>query len=191
MLTITLPDNSQRKFDHPVSIHDIAASIGAGLAKAALAGKVDDQLVDTSYIVKHDAKVSIITDKDPEGLEVIRHSTAHLLAHAVKQLFPSAQVTIGPVIDNGFYYDFAFERTFTPEDLQKIEQRMTELAEKNIPVLRSTLERDEAVKFFVIWVKNIKRKLLNRFLRVKFYHCIIKMILPICAVGRTCRRLTN
>lgn len=148
MIIITLPDNSQRQFDKPVTVHEIAASIGAGLAKAALAGKVDGKLVDTSYLIDKDAAVAIVTDKDPEGLEVIRHSTAHLLAHAVKQLFPSAQVTIGPVIDNGFYYDFAFERPFTPEDLEKIEKRMAQLAEKNIPVTRSTLSRNEAIKFF-------------------------------------------
>lgn len=148
MPTITLPDNSQRQFDKPVSIYDIAMDIGTGLAKAALAGKVNDKLVDTSYVIEEDANIAIITEKDEDGLEVIRHSTAHLLAHAVKQLFPTAQVTIGPVIDNGFYYDFAFERAFTPEDLAAIEKRMEELAKQNIPVERSTLTRNEAVKFF-------------------------------------------
>lgn len=148
MIIITLPDGSQRQFDKPVAIQEIAASIGAGLAKAALAGKIDGKLVDTSYRVEKDATVAIITDKDPEGLEVIRHSTAHLLAHAVKQLFPQAQVTIGPVIENGFYYDFAFERPFTPEDLDKIEKRMAQLAEKNITVTRSTMPRNEAIKYF-------------------------------------------
>jgi len=148
MPTITLPDNSQRQFDNPVSVYDIAMNISPGLAKAAIAGKVDGKLVDTHFVINDAAEVAIVTEKDEDGLEVIRHSTAHLLAHAVKQLFPSAQVTIGPVIDNGFYYDFAFERAFTPEDLEKIEQRMEELAKQNILVQRSTLNRDDAVTFF-------------------------------------------
>ena len=121
MPTVTLPDGSQRSFDHPVSVHDVAADIGPGLAKAALAGKVDDKMVDTSHVIQQDARLSIITDRDEEGVEVIRHSTAHLLAQAVKELFPEAQVTIGPVIENGFYYDFAYKRPFTPEDLAAIE----------------------------------------------------------------------
>src|SRR5450830_213875 len=122
MVTVTLPDNSQRQFDAPVTVAQVAASIGAGLAKAALAGSVNGQLVDTFYLISEDAKLAIVTDKDPQGLEVIRHSTAHLLAYAVKQLFPDAQVTIGPVIDNGFYYDFSYKRPFTPEDLVLIEK---------------------------------------------------------------------
>src|SRR6187431_3643313 len=132
MITITLPDGSQRPFEHPVTVAEIAASIGPGLAKAALAGRVDGKLVDTSHKVESDAAVAIVTDKDADGLEVIRHSSAHLLAHAVKELFPEAQVTIGPVIENGFYYDFAYKRSFTPEDLIKIENRMMELVEKDI-----------------------------------------------------------
>ncbi len=148
MPVVTLPDGSQRNFDHPVSVHDIAASIGPGLAKAALAGKVDGRLVDTSYTVDRDVNVAIVTDRDPEGLEIIRHSTAHLLAQAVKELFPEAQVTIGPVIEDGFYYDFAFKRPFTPEDLQAIEKRMEELAAKNLPVSRSVMLREEAIEFF-------------------------------------------
>ncbi len=148
MPVVTLPDGSQRSFDHPVSVQDVAASIGPGLAKAALAGKVDGRLVDTSYIVDRDAAVAIVTDRDPEGLEIIRHSTAHLLAQAVKELFPEAQVTIGPVIEDGFYYDFAFKRPFTPEDLQAIEKRMEELAAKNFPVTRSVMPREEAIEFF-------------------------------------------
>lgn len=148
MPVVTLPDGSQRSFDHPVSVQDIAAAIGPGLAKAALAGKVDGKLVDTSYIVDRDAAVAIVTDRDPEGLEIIRHSTAHLLAQAVKELFPEAQVTIGPVIEDGFYYDFAFKRPFTPEDLQAIEKRMEELAAKNFPVTRSVMPREEAIEFF-------------------------------------------
>ncbi|OOG24570.1 threonine--tRNA ligase [Thioalkalivibrio denitrificans] len=148
MPLITLPDGSERRFDGPVTVHDVAADIGPGLAKAALAGRVDGRLVDTSHRIEDDAEVAIVTDRDPEGLEIIRHSTAHLLAQAVKDLFPSAQVTIGPVIDGGFYYDFAFERPFHPEDLEKIEARMKELAKKDLPVSRSVMDRDEAVDFF-------------------------------------------
>ena len=148
MPTVTLPDGSQRSFDHPVSVHDVAADIGPGLAKAALAGKVDDKMVDTSHVIQQDARLSIITDRDEEGVEVIRHSTAHLLAQAVKELFPEAQVTIGPVIENGFYYDFAYKRTFTPEDLEKIEKKMGELAKQDFPVSRKVMARDDAIDFF-------------------------------------------
>ena len=148
MLNITLPDGSRREFPGPVTVADVAASIGAGLAKAALAGKVDGRLVDTSHRIESDAALAIVTDKDADGLEVIRHSTAHLLAYAVKELFPEAQVTIGPVIDNGFYYDFAYKRPFTPDDLAAIETHMGELASKNEPVVRRVLPRDEAVAHF-------------------------------------------
>jgi threonyl-tRNA synthetase len=148
MPVVTLPDGSQRSFDHPVSIHDIATDIGPGLAKAALAGRVDGKLVDTSHVIENDAQLSIITERDEDGLEVIRHSTAHLLAQAVKQLFPEAQVTIGPVIENGFYYDFAFKRAFTPEDLEKIEKKMAELAKQDLTVTRKLMPRDEAIGFF-------------------------------------------
>ncbi len=148
MLHITLPDGSQREFPGPVTVAEVAASIGAGLAKAALGGKVDGQLVDTSHRIENDAKLAIVTAKDAEGLEMIRHSTAHLLAYAVKELFPEAQVTIGPVIGNGFYYDFSYSRPFTPEDLVAIEKRMTELANKDEPVVRRVLPRDEAVAYF-------------------------------------------
>ena len=148
MPAITLPDGSQRKFDHPVTVAEVAASIGPGLAKAALAGKVNGRVVDTSFTIEHDAPLSIVTDRDPEGLEVIRHSTAHLLAQAVKQLFPEAQVTIGPVIEDGFYYDFSFKRPFTTEDLAAIEKRMEELATQDQKVARSVMPRDQAVKFF-------------------------------------------
>jgi len=148
MPNITLPDGSVRAYDKPVSVAEIAASIGPGLAKAALAGKVDGKVVDTSHVVNRDATLAIVTDKDPAGLDVIRHSTAHLLAYAVKELFPDAQVTIGPVIEDGFYYDFSYKRPFTPEDLAAIEKRMTELARKDEPVVRSEMPRDEAVKFF-------------------------------------------
>ena len=148
MPNITLPDNSQRQFDHPVTIAEVAASIGSGLAKAALAGKLDGRLVDTSTLIEHDTPLAIITDKDPEGLEIIRHSCAHLMAQAVKQLFPTAQVTIGPVVENGFYYDFAYEKPFTPEDLAKIEAKMEELVKQDFSVERSLMPRDEATQFF-------------------------------------------
>jgi len=148
MVQITLPDGSLREFPGPVSVAEVAASIGAGLAKAALAGKVGGLVVDTSYTIQDNAQLAIITAKDAEGLEVIRHSTAHLLAYAVKDLFPAAQVTIGPVIENGFYYDFAFSRPFTPEDLSAIEKRMTELTLKDEPIVRRVLPRNEAVAYF-------------------------------------------
>ncbi|MBL8249890.1 MAG: threonine--tRNA ligase [Candidatus Competibacter sp.] len=148
MPVITLPDGSPRVFDAPVSVSEVAAAIGPGLAKAALAGKVDGRLVDTSQILAQDSDLAIITERDPEGLEIVRHSCAHLLAHAVKQLYPTAQVTIGPVIENGFYYDFAFERAFTPDDLDRIQARMEQLAAQDIPVTRSVMPRDEAVTFF-------------------------------------------
>lgn len=148
MVAITLPDGSKREYDAALTVADIAASIGAGLAKAALAGKVDGKLVDLSHTVDHDAAVSIITGKDPEGLEIIRHSTAHLMAQAVKELYPEAQVTIGPSIENGFYYDFSYSRAFTPDDLKAIEARMDELAGKDIAITREEMPRDEAVKLF-------------------------------------------
>lgn len=148
MVNITLPDGSVRSFESAVTVRDVAASIGAGLAKAALAGRVDGKLVDTSFVIDGDASLAIVTERDADGLDMIRHSTAHLLACAVKELFPDAQVTIGPVIDNGFYYDFSYKRPFTPEDLAAIEQRMTELSKKDIPVSREVWARDKAVDFF-------------------------------------------
>ena len=148
MINITLPDGSRRPFEHPVTVAEIAASIGAGLAKAALAGKVDGKLVDTSHRIDSDASLEIVTDKHPDALEVLRHSTAHLLAQAVQRLYPGAQVTIGPVIDNGFYYDFAYERPFTPEDLPKIEEEMLKIVKEALPLSRSVKSRDEAVAFF-------------------------------------------
>ena len=148
MVQITLPDGSLREFSGPVTVAEVAASIGAGLAKAALAGKVDAKVVDTSFTIEANAQLAIITAKDPQGLEVIRHSAAHLLAYAVKDLFPLAQVTIGPVIENGFYYDFSYSRPFTPEDLSAIEKRMTELANKDEAITRRVLPRDEAVAYF-------------------------------------------
>jgi len=148
MIAITLPDGSRREFPGPVTVAEVAQSIGAGLAKAALAGRVDGQMVDTSYTIDRDAKLAIITDKDADGVDVIRHSTAHLLAYAVKELYPDAQVTIGPVIENGFYYDFAYKRPFTPDDLVAIEKKMGELAKKDEKVTREVLSRDDAVKLF-------------------------------------------
>ena len=148
MINIRLPDGSTKSFPGPVSVAEIAASIGAGLARAALAGKVDGKLVDTSYRVERDAEVSIVTPKSPEGLDILRHSTSHLMAQAVQELYPGAQVTIGPVIENGFYYDFSYKRPFTPEDLAAIEKRMHEIASKNLEVTRRIMSRDEAVKFF-------------------------------------------
>jgi threonyl-tRNA synthetase len=148
MVSIRLPDGSVRQYDHPVTVAEVAASIGAGLAKAALGGKLDGELVDTSTLIERDASLAIVTDKDADGLDIIRHSTAHLLAYAVKDLYPEAQVTIGPVIDNGFYYDFAYSRPFTPEDLEKIEKRMAEIAKKDEPVSRRVVTRGEAVDYF-------------------------------------------
>ena len=148
MIAITLPDGSKRQYEGPVTVAAIAASIGAGLARAALAGKVDGKLVDLSTLVDKDATVAIVTAKDPEGVDIIRHSTSHLMAQAVKELFPTAEVTIGPSIENGFYYDFSYERAFTPEDLAKIEERMHELVKKNIPIKRMVMTRADAIKFF-------------------------------------------
>jgi threonyl-tRNA synthetase len=148
MVNIRLPDGSTKSFPGPVTVADIAQSIGAGLARAALAGKVDGKLVDTSFRVESDADVSIVTPKSPEGLDILRHSTSHLMAQAVQELFPGAQVTIGPVIENGFYYDFAYQRPFTPEDLVAIEKRMAEIVKKDLPVERKVMSRDDAVNFF-------------------------------------------
>ncbi|HIG39381.1 MAG: threonine--tRNA ligase [bacterium] len=148
MPVITLPDGSQKQFDAPVSIHQIAESIGPGLAKAALAGKVHEQIVDTSHVITEDTAISIITNKDEAGIEVLRHSCAHLMAQAVQQLFPSAQVTIGPVIEDGFYYDFAYERPFTPEDLVAIEKKMHAIVKQDLAVSRSLMSRGEAIDFF-------------------------------------------
>ena len=148
MISITLPDGSQRPFEHPVSVAEVAASIGPGLAKAALAGKVDGRLVDTSFRIEHDAALEIVTDKHPAALDVLRHSTAHLLAQAVQRLFPGTQVTIGPVIDNGFFYDFASERQFSVEDLARIEEQMQAIVKEALPVSRTVKSRDEAIEFF-------------------------------------------
>lgn len=149
MISIRLPDGSQRQFDAPVTVAQVALSIGSGLAKSALAGKIDGHLVDTSYLIENDVDLTIVTDKDVDALEVIRHSTAHLLAYAVKELFPDAQVTIGPVVENGFFYDFSYKRPFTPDDLTVIEKKMVELSKKDEPVIRKVLPRDEAVAYFL------------------------------------------
>ena len=148
MPVVTLPDGSQRTFEKPLTVDEVAGSIGAGLRKAALAGRVDEKLVDTSFLIDHDVKLAIVTDKDEDGIDVIRHSTAHLLAQAVKELFPEAQVTIGPVIEDGFFYDFAYKRPFTTEDLAAIEAKMTEIAKADLKVSRTVMEREQAVKFF-------------------------------------------
>ena len=161
MLDITLPDGSVRQYPSALSVMEVANSIGSGLAKAALAARVDGQLVDLSHVIDRNASLAILTAKDPQGLEVIRHSTAHLMAYAVKSLFPEAQVTIGPVIENGFYYDFAYHRPFTPEDLVEIEKRMTQLADKNEPVQRKVLPRDEAVAFFKGLGENYKAQIIE------------------------------
>ena len=161
MPDIKLPDGSIRSYEQAVTVAEVAASIGAGLARAALAGKVNGNLVDTSYLIESDVDLAIITERDAEGVEVIRHSTAHLLAYAVKELFPEAQVTIGPVIENGFYYDFAYKRPFTPEDLVAIEKRMAELAKKDIPVSREVWARDDAVKFFLGLGEKYKAELIE------------------------------
>jgi threonyl-tRNA synthetase len=145
---VRLPDGSERKFDQPVTVMEVATSIGSGLARAAIAGKINGKLVDTSDLIKDDSDLSIVTEKDAEGLEIIRHSSAHLLAHAVKELFPGVQVTIGPVIENGFYYDFSYKRPFTLDDLQAIEIRMSEISKDGLKVERKVLERSEAINFF-------------------------------------------
>ncbi|HEC28504.1 MAG TPA: threonine--tRNA ligase [Gammaproteobacteria bacterium] len=161
MPVITLPDGSQRTFANPVTIEEIAADIGPGLARAALAGKVDGQILDTSHVIENDTSLSIITDRDEEGLEIIRHSTAHLLAQAVKTLFPKAQVTIGPVIENGFYYDFSYEESFTPDDLVAIEKKMMELAKQDLKVERSVMPREEAIDFFLNMGEKYKSEIIG------------------------------
>lgn len=161
MASVTLPDGSRREYEGPVTVAQVAASIGAGLAKAALAGRVDGKLVDLSHVIDGDAAVAIITARDPEGLEIIRHSTAHLMAQAVKELFPEAQVTIGPAIENGFYYDFSYTRAFTPEDLKAIEARMDELVKKNIPIVREEMPREEAIDFFKALGEHYKAEIIS------------------------------
>ena len=161
MPEIRLPDGSKRQFEGDVTVAEVAQNIGAGLARAALAGRVNDQLVDLSFVIREDSDLAIITDKNPEGLEVIRHSTAHLLAYAVKELFPDAQVTIGPVIEHGFYYDFSYTRPFTPEDLESIEKKMTEIANRDLPITRKVLLRNDAVKYFKSIKENYKAEIIE------------------------------
>ena len=161
MLTVTLPDGSHREYEGALSVADVAKSIGAGLAKAAIAGKVDGELVDLSYMIEKDVALAIVTDKDAEALEIIRHSTAHLMAHAVKTLFPEAQVTIGPAIENGFYYDFSYTRAFTPEDLVAIEKKMAELAKADLPIVRKTMVREDAIQFFLGMGEKYKAELIE------------------------------
>ena len=161
MASVTLPDGSKREYEGPVTVAQVAASIGAGLAKAALAGRVDGKLVDLSHVIDGDAAVAIITARDPEGLEIIRHSTAHLMAQAVKELFHEAKVTIGPAIENGFYYDFSYTRAFTPEDLKAIEARMDELVKKNIPIVREEMPREEAIDFFKALGEHYKAEIIS------------------------------
>jgi threonyl-tRNA synthetase len=161
MPIVRLPDGSERKFDQAVTVAEVAASIGAGLARAALAGKVNGRLVDTSHVIDSDSELAIVTDKDAEGLDVIRHSTAHLLAQAVKQLFPDAQVTIGPVIEDGFFYDFSYKRPFTPEDLEAIEKKMAEIAKRDLPITRKVLPRDEAIEFFTALGEQYKAQIIE------------------------------
>ena len=188
LINIKLPDGSVKGFPGPVTVAEVAQSIGAGLARAALAGKVDGKLVDTSFRIERDAELAIVTEKNPEGVEILRHSTAHLLAHAVKELFPEAQVTIGPVIENGFYYDFSYKRPFTPEDLAAIEKRMAEIAKNDLAVSRKTLPRDEAVeRFFEI----SRRALQGRDHRVdpgqtRDISLYRRATSSTCAAGRTC-----
>jgi threonyl-tRNA synthetase len=161
MPEIRLPDGSKRQFESDITVADVAQNIGAGLARAALAGRVNDQLVDLSFVIREDSDLAIITDKNSEGLEVIRHSTAHLLAYAVKELFPDAQVTIGPVIEHGFYYDFSYSRPFTPEDLEKIEKKMTEIASRDLPITRKVLPRNDAVEYFKSIKENYKAEIIE------------------------------
>ena len=161
MISITLPDGSKKPFDHPVTVQEVAASIGAGLAKATLAGKVDGKLVDAGFVIGGDASLEIVTEKGPEALEILRHSTAHVMGQAVQRLFPGAQVTIGPVIDDGFFYDFAYERPFTPEDLPKIEAEMHKIVGEQLPVTRTVKSRDDAVAFFRGIGENYKAEIIE------------------------------
>lgn len=181
MTVVRLPDGSERKFEQSVTVMEVAASIGAGLVRAALAGKVNGKLMDMSHRIDADCDLAIITEKDAEGLEVIRHSSAHLLAHAVKELFPEAQVTIGPVIEDGFYYDFSYKRPFTTEDLAAIEKRMAEISKRDLKVERKVWERSEAINFLRTKESTTRHKSLKLFLEMRTCRCILKGTLPICA----------
>ena len=199
MIHITLPDGSKREFPGPVTVAEVAASIGTGLAKAALAGKVRAagepsgaaKVVDTSFQMTADSALSIITAKDADGLEVIRHSTAHLLAYAVKELFPDAQVTIGPVIEHGFFYDFSYKRPFTPEDLVAIEKKMTELANKDERLCVACCRVMRRWNTSRVWASNTRQKSLPAFLRMKTFRCTVKASLRICAEAPTCPAPAN
>jgi threonyl-tRNA synthetase len=186
MIQITLPDGSQREFPGPVTVAEVASSIGAGLAKAALAGRVDGKVVDTSFQMTANSALSIITAKDADGLEVIRHSTAHLLAYAVKELFPDAQVTIGPVIEHGFFYDFSYKRPFTPEDLIAIEKKMSTLAALDEPVTRRVLPRDEAVSYFKSLGEHYKAEIIGSIPADQDVLCTAKASLRTYAAAPTC-----
>lgn len=188
MPVITLPDGSKREYPIAITVAEVAASIGAGLAKAAIAGRVDGVLVDTTFLIERDAQLAIVTDKDADGLEIIRHSTSHLMAYAVKELFPEAQVTIGPVVENGFYYDFAYQRPFTPEDLATIEKRMAELSKKDFPVTREVWARDKAVEFFKSIGEHYKAELIAAIPGAKRSRCIAKVTSSTCAAVRMSRR---
>jgi threonyl-tRNA synthetase len=169
MPNVTLPDGTVKSYDQALTVAEVASSIGSGLAKAAIAGEIDGQMVDTSYMIEGDAALAIITNKDERALEVIRHSTAHLLAQATQQLYPKAQVTIGPVIDNGFYYDFAYKDGFSEQDLAKIEKKMNAIVKQNLPIERLEMSREEAVKFFKSKGEHYKAEILSRFLLTRLY----------------------
>ena len=202
MIQITLPDNSQREFPGPVSVAEVARSIGPGLAKMTVAGKVDGRLVDASDIIDRSAKLQIITPKDDEGLEIIRHSTAHLVGHAVKQLYPTAKMVIGPVIDEGFYYDISYERPFTPEDMEAIEKRMRELIAQDYDVVKKMAPRDEVIdvfksrgvswsamrpwRCFRAWARSTRPRSSPASRRTSRLVCMARASGSICAVGRTC-----
>ena len=161
MPNVTLPDGTVKSYDQSLTVADVASSIGSGLAKAAIAGEIDGQLVDTSYMIEGDASLSIITNKDDKALEVIRHSTAHLLAQATQQLYPNAQVTIGPVIDNGFYYDFSYKKGFSEEDLAKIEKNMNDLVKQNLPIQRLEMKREDAIELFKSMGEHYKAEIIE------------------------------
>jgi len=186
MPVITLPDGSQKKFDAPLTVAEVAASIGAGLARAALAGRVNGKLVDTTFVIEDDAQLAIVTEKDPAALEIIRHSTAHLLAMAVQAIYPKAQVTIGPVIEDGFYYDFAFERPFTPEDLEKFEAKMKEIAAADLKVTRRVMERDAAVALFQGMGEKYKAEIIASIPSNEPIACMGRASGSTCAAARTC-----
>ncbi|BBI50919.1 hypothetical protein HORIV_33400 [Vreelandella olivaria] len=186
MPIVTLPDGSQRTFEAPLTIMQLAESIGPGLAKACIAGKIDGVLVDAADLIEQDAEVSIITARDAEGLEIIRHSCAHLIGHAVKQMYPEAKMAIGPVIEDGFYYDVEFGQSVTPEDLEAIEARMQSLIEREYDVVREYVDRDKAMLTFCTVMSLISRRLCAIFLMMRRSGFIIMKSMSTCAAGRTC-----